>query len=66
MTTIDLGYIQLNKFGEQLCGDNVSLNKTDNGVTITLADGLGSGVQANILSILTSKILSTMLIAASI
>lgn len=61
MTTIDLGYIQLNKFGEHLCGDNVSICKMDNGVTITLADGLGSGVQANILSILTSKIMSTML-----
>ena len=61
MSKIDKGYIQLNKFGEELCGDNISVKEDDNSIVITLADGLGSGVRANILSILTSKILSTML-----
>lgn len=60
-TKIDYGYISLTKFGEQLCGDNVEVTQ-GNGVTaFTMADGLGSGVKANILSMMTSKILSTML-----
>lgn len=61
MTKIDYGYIALTKFGENLCGDNVSIKKQGGYTTFTLADGLGSGVKANILSILTSTMLSTML-----
>ena len=58
----DIGYRSLNKYDEQLCGDNINVvYNDDNSTTIVLADGLGSGVKANILSTLTSKIISTMM-----
>lgn len=57
----ETGFISLNHVGEQLCGDRVEVLRGDNAVTLVLADGLGSGVKANILSTLTSKILCTML-----
>lgn len=58
----ETGYVSLNKFEEQLCGDCVDIaNGIDNTTTLVLADGLGSGVKANILSTLTSKILCTMI-----
>ena len=61
----DIGYLSLNHVGEQLCGDHVEVLETEdiNSTVVVLADGLGSGVKANILSILTSKIISTMLSA---
>lgn len=59
---VDIGYNSLYKYGEQLCGDTVEAACEDNGnEIIVLADGLGSGVKANILSTLTAKIISTMM-----
>jgi len=58
---VDIGYQSLNKFGESLCGDTVEVVERKNGeVVLVLADGLGSGVKANILSTLTAKIISKM------
>ena len=60
----DIGYQSINHAGEQLCGDHVDIvEQTENSTVIVLADGLGSGVKASILSTLTSKIISTMIAA---
>ncbi len=61
MNVLEYGYVSLNKKNEELCGDKVEMIPSDNGgATLVLADGMGSGVKANILSTLTSKILCTM------
>lgn len=58
----DLAFASLNKHGETICGDSVSvIRQHDQSTVLVLADGLGSGVKASILSTLTSKIISTMI-----
>ena len=58
----DIGYRSINHYGEELCGDHIDVidQNEENSTVIVLADGLGSGVKASILSTLTSKIISTM------
>ena len=58
----DIGYRSINHDGETLCGDHVDImEQGDGNKVVVLADGLGSGVKASILSTLTSRIISTML-----
>ncbi len=58
----DIGWVSLNKYGQQLCGDRVEIVQSQkNSMIAVMADGLGSGVKANILSTLTAKIISTMM-----
>lgn len=60
----DIGYRSINHVGEQLCGDHVDVvEQGERSTVIVLADGLGSGVKASILSTLTAKIISTMMAA---
>lgn len=60
----DIGYKSVKHHGEQLCGDHIDVvEQNENSTVIVLADGLGSGVKASILSTLTSKIISTMMAA---
>lgn len=60
--SVDIGFKSINHQGEQLCGDHVDITEQgENSYVIVLADGLGSGVKASILSTLTSKIISTMM-----
>ena len=61
---IETSWGSLFKWGEELCGDHIDvIEQGENSTVIVLADGLGSGVKASILSTLTAKIISTMMAA---
>ncbi|MFI3128493.1 MAG: SpoIIE family protein phosphatase [Bacillota bacterium] len=60
-TFLEWGAVSLRKYGEELAGDKVEVVYHDDEITLVLSDGLGSGVKANILATLTSKMLATML-----
>lgn len=57
----EFGLRQINKKKEELCGDSVEWSLRPGLATLVMADGLGSGVKASILSTLTTRIATRML-----
>lgn len=57
----EIGFLSINHDKEELCGDHVEIMSNKDSSLVVLADGLGSGVKANILSTLTSEEIATMM-----
>ena len=55
--SIDFGFRSINHYGEEVCGDRVEHKRREDGFLGVLADGMGSGVKANILSTMGTKLL---------
>lgn len=60
--TTEMASRSLNHAGEFLCGDQVQIVHREDSDILILADGMGSGVRANMLSTLTSQIFGKMLL----
>ena len=60
--TTEMASKSLNHVGEILCGDRVQMVHRADSDILVLADGMGSGVRANMLSTLTSQIFGKMLL----
>ena len=58
---IESGFAHICKHGEILCGDSLMVGTVDGGRLMVLSDGLGSGVKANILATLTTKIATRLM-----
>lgn len=50
MLTCEIHYAQKNKAGESICGDTITIKRSENKTVVSISDGLGSGVKASILS----------------
>ncbi len=57
----DVGVTSLCKQGEEVCGDTTQIIETEESTMVILADGLGSGIKASILSILSTRIAARLL-----
>lgn len=53
---VDVGVASLSKKGEEVCGDTTQVIENKDATTVILSDGLGSGIKASILSILSTQI----------
>lgn len=58
---IEAGEAHVSKHGEILCGDSLVVSSFDGGRLMVLSDGLGSGVKANVLATLTTKIATRLM-----
>lgn len=59
---VDYDVRQINKLGEEVCGDGIQYVESTTAKILVLSDGLGSGIKANILSTITKVIISKLLV----